>query len=441
MKESLNEKLKNRTANIAVVGLGYVGLPIALAFSERGFRTFGIDVDSHKLSKLNAGESYVGDIDDRRISDAFDKTDGSALEVFGDFRCILQCDAVIVCVPTPLSKTSEPDMGHVISAFESFSPYLHAGMVISLESTTYPGATEEVLLPLIENHMPSGLVIGEDFHLIFSPERIDPGRDDWTLTNTPKIVGGVTPQCLEIGKDLYGSIVDRIIPVSSTTAAETVKLLENTFRMVNIALANEMALICDRLSIDVWEVIQSAATKPFGFMPFYPGPGIGGHCIPVDPQYLAWKLKMLDYDAKLINASEIINSIMPNFVVQKTKKILYEKGVKIKDARILVLGVAYKADVGDVRESPAIEIIQEFLLVAKDVQYNDPFVDTLELDGMTLLSTALDKDFLSTRDVVVIVTDHSAYDYREIMESSKLILDTRNAIKPIRDTQCMVVRL
>lgn len=441
MKESLNEKLKNRTANIAVVGLGYVGLPIALAFSERGFKTFGIDVDSDKLNILSAGESYVSDIEGSRISNALRKTEVSALELFGDFNCIRRCDAVIVCVPTPLSKSSEPDMGHVISAFESFSPYLHSEMVVSLESTTYPGATEEVILPLIENNIDSDLVIGDGFYLIFSPERIDPGRDDWTLTNTPKVVGGVTSQCLEVGKVLYGSIVDSIVPVSSTTAAETVKLLENTFRMVNIALANEMALICDRLGLDVWEVIQSASTKPFGFMPFYPGPGIGGHCIPVDPKYLAWKLKMLDYDARLIHASETINLTMPHFVVEKTKRALCEKGVKIKDAKLLILGVAYKADVGDVRESPAIEIMQEFLLIARDVQYNDPYVDRLELDGTSFQSTALDKDFLSTRDVVVIVTDHSEYDYGEIMESSKLILDTRNAIEPIRDIQCMVVKL
>ena len=441
MEESLNKKLENRTANIAVVGLGYVGLPLALAFSERGFRTFGIDVDSEKLSMLYAGESYVVDIDGRRISDALSRTEASPMELLGDFSCIQDCDAVIVCVPTPLSKSTEPDMSHIISAFESFSPYLHAGMVVSLESTTYPGATEEILLPLIENNVPSDLVIGDDFHLIFSPERIDPGRDDWTLTNTPKVVGGVTSQCLEVGKALYGSIVDKIIPVSSTTAAETVKLLENTFRMVNIALANEMALICDRLGLDVWEVIQSASTKPFGFMPFYPGPGIGGHCIPVDPQYLAWKLKMLDYDAKLIHAAETINLTMPHFVVEKTKKALRENGVKMKDARVLILGVAYKADVGDVRESPAIEIMQEFLLIANDVQYNDPFVDILELDEVAFQSTALEKDFLSTRNVVVIVTDHSDYDYRAIMESSELIVDTRNAIKPFLGTQCRVVKL
>lgn len=416
----LIERLRARQATVAVIGLGYVGLPLAVAFAEGGFRVIGIDVDPHKVEAIARGESYIQDVPSRQLSAVADR-----LAATTDYAALKEADAAIICVPTPLNKTRDPDIRYVIAAGEGVAAHVHPGMLVVLESTTYPGTTEELLRPMLER---SGLVVGRDLFLAFSPERIDPGRTDFVVHNTPKVVGGVTPACLEAAKALYGAVIERVVPVSSPAAAEMTKLLENTFRAVNIALVNEVALMCDKLGLDVWEVIDAAATKPYGFMKFTPGPGIGGHCIPLDPFYLAWKLRTLNYNARFIQLAGEINSEMPHYWVDKVQDVLNRAGKALSRSRVLVLGVAYKKDIDDVRESPALDVIDLLRGKGADVRYHDPYVATVAHNGWRLTCEPDLQQALAEADCVVIATDHSCYDWPDIARRARLIVDTRNAL-------------
>jgi len=436
MKDQLLAKIRDRSAAVAIIGLGYVGLPLAVAFAEKGFPVVGIDVDRRKVEAINRGESYVQDIPSERlarISGPSSAVSGQSpvargrIFATGDYSILVQCDAAIICVPTPLNKTRDPDVRYVIAAGESVARHLHPGMLVVLESTTYPGTTEELLLPMLCKALGvERSAVGQQFFLAFSPERIDPGRKDWTVENTPKVVGGVTPACREVAAALYGAIIERIVPVSSTQAAEMVKLLENTFRAVNIALVNEIAIMCDKLGIDVWEVIDAAATKPYGFMKFTPGPGVGGHCIPLDPHYLAWKLKTLNYNARFIQLAGEINSEMPRYWVNKVQDALNDAGKAIKGSRVLVLGVAYKRDIDDVRESPALDIIELLRQKGADVRYHDPYVPAISHNGFELAGEADLEAALDAADCVLIVTDHSAYDWPAVLSRARLVVDSRH---------------
>ncbi len=419
LKEDFLDKISKREATIAVIGLGYVGLPLAAAFAKRGFPVIGIDVDSTKVERVNRGESYVADVPSEVLRSLPD------LKATTDFGALAGADAAIICVPTPLNKTRDPDIRFVMAAAQEVAKHVHPGMLVVLESTTYPGTTEEMLLPMVSRN--GELRVGEDFFLAFSPERIDPGNPEYHVENTPKVVGGVTPACLEVASALYGEVVEQVVPVSSPAAAEMTKLLENTFRAVNIALVNEVALMCDRLGLNVWEVIDAAATKPYGFMKFTPGPGIGGHCIPLDPHYLAWKLKTLNYNARFIQLASEINADMPRYVVGKITDALNDDRKPVNGSRILVLGVAYKRDIDDVRESPALDIIRLLQERGADVVYNDPHVPELRLDGEAMRSIDLTEEALRWSDCVVVVTDHSDYDWNWVLEHARLVVDTRNA--------------
>ena len=465
-QEMLIQKFQQRKAHVAVVGLGYVGLPLGVAFAEAGYRVTGIDLDRRKIEAITQGESYIGDISSERlgalvatgettvamtqagptrnpssapsisngtqagvatIADEATITHVGRLDATSDYSIIAQCDAVSICVPTPLSKTGDPDISYIISAAEQIAQYLHPGMVIVLESTTYPGTTTEVLLPTLEEN-PQGLRVGEDFFLAFSPERIDPGRDDWTVETMPKVMGGVTPACSGVASAYYGQAINTVVPISSPEAAEMVKLFENTFRSVNIGLANELLHMCDRLGLNAWEVLDAAATKPFGFMKFTPGPGLGGHCIPVDPHYLSWKLRTLKYTARFIELASEINTSMPAYWVQKVQDLLNDVARPLKNSNILVLGVAYKKDVTDIRESPALDIIHLLEEKGANVSYHDPHVpsfvyESLEMHCVDNLNTALAK-----ADCVIIATDHSAYDWADIGERASLLIDTRHVM-------------
>ena len=407
----LLEKIEARDAHVAIIGLGYVGLPLAVVFAEAGFRVTGIDVDERKVDGINRSESYIEDVPSERISSLVAE---GRLAATTDFAVLAQCDAASICVPTPLRKTGDPDISYIISATEAIARYIHRGMLVVLESTTYPGTTTEVILPrLCENG--ASLKAGEDFFLCFSPERVDPGRTDWTTRNTPKVMGGVTGTCLRAGQALYESAIERVVPVSSTEAAEMVKLLENTFRAVNIGLVNEVLLMCDRLGLDAWEVIEAAATKPFGFMKFTPGPGLGGHCIPIDPLYLSWKLKTLDYNARFIELASEINTAMPRYWVQKVQDCLNDAGKPVKGSTVLVLGVAYKKDVSDLRESPALDIIHLLEEKGASVTYHDPHVPAFQYEGLTMAAVADLDTALQEADCVIIATDHSAYDWPSLI--------------------------
>jgi len=437
MRNHLLSKIHAHTAHIAIIGLGYVGLPLAVAFAESGFSVVGIDVDERKVSSINSGESYIGDIPSPRLAPLV--RDGK-MRATSDFAEIYKSDAAIICVPTPLNKTRDPDVRFLLSAGESIVQTMHPGMLVVLESTTYPGTTEELLLPMLagaESWKQGGEEagkVGEDFFLAFSPERIDPGRTDWTVETTPKVVGGVTPVCLEVATALYSQVIQTIVPVSSPGAAEMTKLLENTFRAVNIALVNEVAIMCDKLGLDVWEVVEAAATKPYGYMKFTPGPGVGGHCIPLDPHYLSWKLKTLNYNARFIQLAGEINSEMPRYWVEKVQDALNEAGKSVKGSRVLVLGVAYKKDIDDVRESPALDIIELLHQKGADVRYHDPHVPTFAYNGVEMSSVDLDIA-LDEADCIVIATDHSAYDWSEIMKSSSFFVDTRNVKVVLRSVE------
>ncbi|MBA12450.1 MAG: UDP-N-acetyl-D-glucosamine dehydrogenase [Chloroflexi bacterium] len=432
--DKLKEKINTDTAIVTVIGLGYVGLPLALECCKAGMNVFGFDVDTDKILKLNQGESYIDDISDEIVYKSISGHLNGTIKYTSEVDILSDTDIVIICVPTPLSKNGNPDVSFIESALRDVVDHVHEGMLIILESTIYPGATKELLLPKFQNNDGLALEVGDQIFIAFSPERVDPGRTDWTITNTPKVVGGITPQCCDIAHSLYARFVEHVITVSDTTTAEMVKLLENTFRATNIALVNEVAIMSELLNIDVWEVIAAAKTKPFGFMPFYPGPGIGGHCIPVDPRYLSWKMKNLNYDARFIRLAEDINSSMPDFVVNKIEKALNDSSKTIQASNILILGVTYKPNVSDIRESPALDVMQLLIDKCKSLKYSDPYVPTLNLEDNIYESEAITTKLLLDQDAVIILTDHSEYDLLEIITNSKLIIDTRNATRYFADT-------
>ena len=421
VKEQLLERLHNREASIGIVGMGYVGLPLAVEFAEAGFNVIGLDVDSSKVDRLNQGESYIPDIATERTRPLVNSGRLCATTHYEDLR---HADAVSICVPTPLRKTKDPDMSYVIQAVDALVEISHEGMLIVLESTTYPGTTEEIIQPRLANN---GYRVGENIFIAFSPERIDPGNQHFGIRNTPKVVGGITSSCTEVVTALYETAIDQVVSVSSPTVAEMVKLLENTFRAVNIGLVNEMALMCDRLDIDVWEVIEAAATKPYGFMPFFPGPGLGGHCIPVDPHYLSWKLKTLNYTARFIELASEINTAMPLYVMDKISDSLNDDGKPVRGSRVVVLGVAFKRDVDDTRESPALDVLSLLAEKGADIAYHDPFVPRLRLaEGIVLASEPLTPAFLNEADCAVVITDHRSIDWQFVIDHSRLVVDTRH---------------
>ena len=419
----LEEKIKDHKVKIGVVGLGYVGLPLAVEFTNNGFSVTGIDVLPEKVDLINNGKNYIKDVNDEELAKAVEQ---GLLRATTDFSVISELDAVSICVPTPLRKTKDPDVSFIISALDEMSKYMHSDMLIVLESTTYPGTTREIMLPKLEE---SGLKVGKDFYLAFSPERVDHGNPVYKTKNTPKVIGGITKECTEIAKALYEQIIDTVVPVYSTESAEMVKLLENTFRSINIGLANEMALMCDKLGVDVWEIIDAAATKPFGFMKFYPGPGLGGHCIPIDPFYLSWKMKALNYNARFIELAGEINSAMPEYVVELVGEGLNRQKKSINGSKILILGVAYKKDIDDVRESTALDIMKILERKGALIDYHDPYVPVIDWNGQHKKSITISPDIVTLVDAVIIVTNHSSFDYGMIQKSAKLVVDTRNAIK------------
>jgi UDP-N-acetyl-D-glucosamine dehydrogenase len=420
----LEATIQDGSARVGVLGLGYVGLPLSVEFAAAGLRVIGFDLAASKVEALNRGESYIQDVPGERV---LALTREGRLRATTDFDALGECDALVICVPTPLSKTKDPDLSMVIDAAKAIGARLRAGQLVVLESTTYPGTTEELILPIL---LESGLQVGRDFFLAFSPERVDPGNSRFNTRNTPKVIGGLTAACSRVARALYGRAIDTPVPVSSPRAAEMVKLLENTFRSVNIGLVNEVALMCERLGIDVWEVIDAASSKPFGFMPFYPGPGLGGHCIPIDPFYLSWKLKTLDYRARFIELAGEVNSAMPEHVCSRVAEALNERCKSVKGSRILVLGVTYKKDIDDIRESPALDILRILERRGARVGYNDPYVAELDLNETRLRSQDL-MPAVREADAVVIVADHSGYVYGEIVDAAQLVVDTRNATRGI----------
>ncbi|HEU5208349.1 MAG TPA: nucleotide sugar dehydrogenase [Longimicrobiales bacterium] len=420
---NLLTRIEDGVAVCGVVGLGYVGLPLGIEMARRGFRVIGYDVSQRVVDSLNDGRSHIQDVSDAMLAEA--RANGG-FEATTDAARLAECDVISICVPTPLGKTRDPDVSYVVAATESVARVLRAGQLIILESTTYPGTTREVLLPAFEQ---KGLEVGRDFFLCFSPERVDPGNERWQIHNTPKVIGGITRRCVEAGVGIYSRVMEQVVPVSSPEAAELAKLLENTFRAVNIALVNEMAQASDRLGVDVFEVIEAAATKPFGFMKFTPGPGIGGHCIPLDPHYLAWKMKTLNYRTRLIDLAGEINSEMPRFVIEKVRDALNDRGRALKGSRVLLIGVAYKKDIDDIRESPALDIIRLLEEKGATVLYHDPYVPEVREDGHVWTSVPFTAETLAAADCVVITTDHSDVRYEELVDLPIPVLDTRNAMK------------
>jgi len=436
IKSVLMDRLKNREAVISVLGLGYVGLPLAVVFAEAGFQVIGIDPIQSKVDAINRGESYVMDVPGETVARLVKQ---GRLKATTDFSVILQADAVSICVPTPLRKTGDPDLSFILNATEDLSKYVHPGLVVVLESTTYPGTTRELVLPKLTQD--GKYTIGEDIFLAFSPERVDPGRTDWTTINTPKVMGGITANCTEIATTWYCQALKTVVPVTSTEVAEMAKLLENTFRMINIGLVNELAIMCNRLGVDVWEVIDAAATKPFGFMKFTPGPGLGGHCIPIDPLYLSWKLRSLNYTARFIELASEINTGMPRFVLSKVQDALNDQGKALKGSKVLVLGVAYKPDIDDLRESPALDVISLLEGKGAHVTYHDPYVAHFKHDGFEMTSIVDLMEGVREADCVAIITNHQVYDYDAILDAAKLVVDTRNALGAKARGNAKVVRL
>ncbi len=422
-KQSIINQFHDRTARVAVLGLGYVGLPLATIFAEAGFTVIGIDPDEGKVDTVCRGESHIQDVPTEQVARL---VAAGKLHATSDFAVLQDVEAVSVCVPTPLRKTGDPDLSFILDASTDLAKYIHPGMVIVLESTTYPGTTREILLPKLGEE--NNLIVGEDFFLAFSPERVDPGRQDWTTLNTPKVVGGITESCGEVASTWYAQALQDVVLVSSTEVAEMAKLLENTFRMINIGMVNEMAIMCDRLGIDVWEVIDAAATKPFGFMKFTPGPGLGGHCIPIDPLYLSWKLRALNYTARFIDLASEINTGMPRHVISMVQDALNEHGKPLKESDVLVLGAAYKPDVDDLRESPALDVIGLLEQKGTNVLYHDPYIPHLDHEGLEIDSVSDLMAAVGDVDCVVIITNHTSYDYPAILGAAKLIVDTRNAL-------------
>jgi UDP-N-acetyl-D-glucosamine dehydrogenase len=444
MKHDIQNLISQKAARVGVIGLGYVGLPLIVEFALKGFRGIGFEVDARKVEEINAGRSYIPDVP---ASDVASCVNADCLQATTDFSNLKSCDVIIICVPTPLRKTKDPDMSYILSAAERIQENLRRGQLIILESTTYPGTTDEVLLPMFEE---KGFKLDEDFLLAFSPERVDPGNPQFLTHNITKVVGGVTPDSTEVAAELYSQIVETVHPVSSARVAEACKLWENTFRAVNIGMANEMAKLCRTLNIDTWEVVRAAATKPFGFMPFYPGPGIGGHCIPLDPHYLSWKARQHGFDSRFISLAEEVNSSMPQHVLNLVRDALNEEGKALKNTRILILGVAYKKDIDDMRESPALSVIDLLRAKGANVQYHDSFVPEVTFDhahtlgeGEPLSSVELTDALLRDADCVVIVTEHSNVDYNRVCQQAKLIVDTRNALsQDVRScSKAKIVRL
>ncbi|OGP35334.1 MAG: UDP-N-acetyl-D-glucosamine dehydrogenase [Deltaproteobacteria bacterium GWC2_65_14] len=421
--DDLLSRIRRKEFTAAVVGLGYVGLPLAVEFAEAGIPVIGIDSDGAKIRAIRAGKSYIGDVSSESLRAV---VEAGRLRATSDYSALAEADTVNICVPTPLRKTKDPDLSYVVSAAEQVAKYLHPGMLVVLESTTYPGTTDELLVPLFEE---KGFKAGRDIFLAFSPERVDPGNPIYTTKNIPKVVGGATPRCTKVAVALYQGVLERVHPVSTATVAEMVKLLENTFRAVNIGLVNEIALMCDRMGIDVWEVIDAAKSKPFGFMPFYPGPGIGGHCIPLDPFYLSWKAKQYGFESRFIELAGVINGQMPHYVVGKVVDALNRFKKSVNGAKILVLGVAYKKDISDVRESPALDILQLLGQKEAKLSYCDPHVPLLDEHGIRMNAEKFSASTLRKADCVVVVTDHSAFDYRMVARESKVVVDARNALK------------
>jgi UDP-N-acetyl-D-glucosamine dehydrogenase len=426
VKDELIQLIQKKYVNVAVIGMGYVGLPLAITFANAGFNVIGIEPNEEKVEMINRGESYIADIPNAVLRK---HTEAGRIRATSDYSILAEIDAVSICVPTPLSKKRDPDMSFIVSASNGLAPYVHRGMVVVLESSTYPGTTRELVLPILTED--NDLKVGEDFFLAFSPERMDPGRSDWTTYNTPKVIGGITLACTDVASAWYGKALETIVPVSSCEVAEMTKLLENTFRMINISMVNEIAQMCDRLGIDVWEVVDAAGTKPFGFMKFNPGPGMGGHCIPVDPLYLSWKMKTLNYTARFIDLASEIDANMPRYVVSKIQDALNRYKKAINGSKVLLIGVTYKPNISDLRESPAIDISHLLLGKGAEVSYFDPYVPEIDQDGLLMQS---EKDLTAAvekADCVAIITNHSKIDYAMVLEKSKVIFDARNALKDV----------
>jgi len=422
-RKDLMSRLKEKNFTAAVIGLGYVGLPLAMEYADAGIEVIGIDVDGPKVRSLKAGRSYIGDVPSESVKNA---VDAGLFTATTDFSAVAMADTVNICVPTPLRKTKDPDLSYIVSAMEHILEYLHKDMLLVLESTTYPGTTAEVLAPMVEDR---GFKVGTDIFLAFSPERVDPGNAQFTTKNIPKVVGGVTPKCGKVAAALYSGVLQNVHPVSSAAVAEMVKLLENTFRSVNIGLVNEIALMSNRMGIDVWEVIDAAKTKPFGFMPFYPGPGIGGHCIPLDPFYLSWKAKQFGFESRFIELAGVVNGQMPHYTVDKVVEALNRSRKAVNGAKVLVLGVAYKRNISDVRESPALDILQLLSKKGAHLSYCDPYVPEVREAGIALKASPFTAATLRKADCVVVVTDHASFDYRMVAREAKVVVDTRNAMK------------
>jgi UDP-N-acetyl-D-glucosamine dehydrogenase len=431
-EQKLSEKITERKAQLGVVGLGYVGLPLAVEFAKAGFEVTGIDVQVSKVDAVNRGESYIQDIPTSVLKPL---VEAGKIRATTDFAAVRDLDTVHICVPTPLRKTKDPDMSFIVSACEEIAKHTHPGLLVVLESTTYPGTTDELVVPMLAN---DHLRVGEEFFVCFSPERVDPGNPKFQTYNTPKVIGGMTEACTRVGALLYGQALQTVVPVSSTRVAEMVKLLENTFRMINIGLANEMALMCDRMGINVWEVIEAAATKPFGFMPFFPGPGLGGHCIPIDPFYLSWKTKQAGIEARFIELAGYINGHMPHFVVDTIQNALNEHAKPLKGSHVHVMGMAYKRDIDDVRESPALDIVVLLKQRGAEVTFSDPYVPSVRFGGEVERSKD-PVEMAGKADCIVIVTDHAGFDYKQVVDRAKLIVDTRNALKTYKSEK--IVRL
>ncbi len=437
-KEVLVKKLKDKTAKVAILGLGYVGLPLAVVFGEAGFHVTGVDPDKRKIDLLLQGKSYIPDVKTEAVEKL---VKGGYFTATTDFSVLKEMDAVSICVPTPLRQTGDPDMSFIISAMDELAKYMHRGMVVVLESTTYPGTTRELLLPKLGAE--NGLKIGEEWFLAFSPERVDPGREDFTTINTPKVMGGITETCGEVATIWYEGAIKTVHHVSTAEAAEMSKLLENTFRMINIGLVNELAIMCERLGVDVWEVIDAAATKPFGFMKFTPGPGLGGHCIPIDPLYLSWKMKSFNYNARFIELASEVNTNMPRYVVSRVMEGLNDRGKALKGSKVLVLGAAYKPDIDDVRESPSLDVIGLLRQKGAVVEYHDPYIPRIhhEYDGWHMDSVKDMMKSVKEADAVVIITNHKVYDYAAIIKEAKFVFDSRNATGKIAKGNGKVERL
>ena len=436
VKVELIQEIQKKRANIAVIGMGYVGLPLAITFANAGFSVTGIDPNQEKVEMINRGESYISDITNAQLRKHIDS---GRLRATTDYSVLAEIDAVSICVPTPLRKTGDPDMSFIASASEDLAPYLHRSMVIVLESSTYPGTTREYVLPKLTSQ--SELKVGEDFFLAFSPERVDPGRKDFTTVNTPKVLGGITPACTEVALAWYEQALETVVPVSTAEVAEMTKLLENTFRMINISMVNELAQMCERLDVDVWEVIDAAATKPFGFMKFTPGPGLGGHCIPIDPLYLSWKMKTLNYTARFIELASEINTSMPRYIVSRIQDALNRYKKPLNGSKVLILGVTYKPNINDVRESPALDIIHLLQEKGALVSYHDPFIPEVDYENIQMSSEKDLQAALEDADLVAIITNHSKYDYNLIGEKSHLIFDARDAMKEYPKSAMKVIKL